>query len=234
MKKTMSAFLLVMILFAAASGVLAEDIDFTGVWYGSISEMIPVEMTFHVDGTSTTDMMGDVFGGTWEFDGENIITDKGTEFEDILYYNPDDETLRSSYGDMELVLSREVEDTYVLPEARVDVEVDEFSGEWDCRMVEMFDVLLPPMLAEIDLDLSISGTDVLMTFYLLDMPSESELEAVFNEGRMVVYDENGKEELALQLHEDGMMSALLMMKVDTEILPVTFIMEPMISEDEAS
>jgi len=234
MKKMMAFLLAVLLIAPSAIAAFADSVDFVGVWYGAISEVIPVEMAFHADGTSTTDLMGDMLEGTWEFDGVNIITDKGTAGEDTLYYNPEQGTLSSSYGGMELVLSREARENYSLPAARTDATLEEFSGEWDCKLVDTGDgMAIPPMLAEIDLDLSIDGTKAKYTVSILGMPSELEVETTFAEGCLVVHDVSVEDQI-IQLHEDGRLSVPFMLELDTYSLPLTFIMERLELSESAS
>ena len=88
MKKILAIALTLVMLFACTA-FAAESADFVGDWYGSMYGAVLV-ITMNEDGTYIIDMSSMDAGtmeGTWEFDGANIVMDKGTEAESAFAYD---------------------------------------------------------------------------------------------------------------------------------------------------
>ena len=231
MKKRLG-FLLAAALTVTTAFIAAAEEDVTGEWYTNFYGM-PITLTLDASGEYTMEM--EVVGeeeeepenGTWEFDGEAVIMDKGGEAEMSLAY--DGETLYAEMDGMEMVFSRgpEAAAGFVPAEIRTDAAIEEFAGDWTGTELSAFGMTAPLEMMEVEkVALGIKENLVSLTMAGGFMFGEWELSDL-KDGTLnftvPAADEYSEDtEWSARLHEDGMLSlAVTMMEEE-----IVFYMEP--------
>ena len=235
MKKRLG-FLLAAALTVTTAFIAAAEEDVTGEWYTNFYGM-PITLTLDASGEYTMEM--EVVGeeeeepenGTWEFDGEAVIMDKGGEAEMSLAY--DGETLYAEMDGMEMVFSRDPEAAagFVPAEIRTDAAIEEFAGDWTGTELSAFGMTAPLEMMEVEkVELGIKENLVSLTMaggFMFGEWELSDLEGELKDGTLnftvPAADEYSEDtEWSARLHEDGMLSlAVTMMEEE-----IVFYMEP--------
>ena len=235
MKKRLG-FLLAAALTVTTAFIAAAEEDVTGEWYTNFYGM-PITLTLDESGEYTMEM--EVVGeeeeepenGTWEFDGEAVIMDKGGEAEMSLAY--DGETLYAEMDGMEMVFSRDPEAAagFVPAEIRTDAAIEEFAGDWTGTELSAFGMTAPLEMMEVEkVELGIKENLVSFTMaggFMFGEWELSDLEGELKDGTLnftvPAADEYSEDtEWSARLHEDGMLSlAVTMMEEE-----IVFYMEP--------
>ena len=235
MKKRLG-FLLAASLTVTTAFIAAAEEDVTGEWYTNFYGM-PITLTLDESGEYTMEM--EVVGeeeeepenGTWEFDGEAVIMDKGGDAEMSLAY--DGETLYAEMDGMEMVFSRDPEAAagFVPAEIRTDAAIEEFAGDWTGTELSAFGMTAPLEMMEVEkVELGIKENLVSFTMaggFMFGEWELSDLEGELKDGTLnftvPAADEYSEDtEWSARLHEDGMLSlAVTMMEEE-----IVFYMEP--------
>ena len=235
MKKRLG-FLLAAALTVTTAFIAAAEEDVTGEWYTNFYGM-PITLTLDASGEYTMEM--EVVGeeeeepenGTWEFDGEAVIMDKGGDAEMSLAY--DGETLYAEMDGMEMVFSRDPEAAagFVPAEIRTDAAIEEFAGDWTGTELSAFGMTAPLEMMEVEkVELGIKENLVSFTMaggFMFGEWELSDLEGELKDGTLnftvPAADEYSEDtEWSARLHEDGMLSlAVTMMEEE-----IVFYMEP--------
>ena len=235
MKKRLG-FLLAAALTVTTAFIAAAEEDVTGEWYTNFYGM-PITLTLDESGEYTMEM--EVVGeeeeepenGTWEFDGEAVIMDKGGDAEMSLAY--DGETLYAEMDGMEMVFSRDPEAAagFVPAEIRTDAAIEEFAGDWTGTELSAFGMTAPLEMMEVEkVELGIKENLVSFTMaggFMFGEWELSDLEGELKDGTLnftvPAADEYSEDtEWSARLHEDGMLSlAVTMMEEE-----IVFYMEP--------
>ena len=217
MKKLLSiAVSLILALTLLCAGAMAEAAELTGEWYGSLYGIV-MTLTLNEDGSYALAMDGeDPEAGTWELNGSDLIMDKGTEAESTLSYDPDEVSLAMDLDGMAFLFTREPVAAFELAAARADATLEEYAGSWDCTLVSMMGMQLPPEEAEIVLSVVVEGESMQLTLGLFDEPETIELVPAFADGALTLTipaSGEGEEDtvFTFQLLEDGTMSATTLM-----------------------
>ena len=199
MKKLFALLLAMMTLFCGAA--LAED--FTGEWYAQLMS-VPFTMTLSENGVYTMDLMGDSDEGTWEVTADGLLLDKGTEEAVTLIYDAEAVTLSVTLEGMELVFSREPIPTFTPAAVRSDAALEEFAGAWKASKIDVVGIMMDPTVAGINMEISIEGVSVTLTFSMTDTQSFT-LDGTFENGALTI---SGGEAggYTITLLEDGMMA----------------------------
>lgn len=210
MKKFLSCVIALILILSL--GAVAEAADLTGEWYASVYGMT-MALTLNEDGSysMTMDMEDEAQEGTWEFDGANVILDKGTESEMTFTYDAEAVCLSAEQEGIEFLFTREMPVAFEAAPVRADAALEEFDGTWACTLVEFMGMQMPPEDAGMELSLRVEGG-----FVTLQLPGlldeEATLEGAFEGGTLTVTIPSDSEYIedtvfVLQLHEDGGLSA---------------------------
>ena len=210
MKKILSVLLsAAMILAMLCGGAFAEAADVTGEWYGSLFG-IAMTLTVNEDGTYVMDMGDDdPTDGTWRLDGETMIMDEGSEEE--IAFASDGESLYAEVEGLEFLFTREPVEVFEAAPARTDAALEEFAGTWNCTLVDMMGMQVPPEMAEMELTLTIDGENVCMIMGIFGEPTDVDLTGEFADGTLTVtvpseYEGGEDSVFTIPLLEDGSMS----------------------------
>ena len=203
-----------MILAMLCCGAFAEAADVTGEWYGSLFGLV-MTLTVNEDGTYVMDMGDDdPADGTWKLDGESMILDEGTDEEVIFAY--DGESLYADMEGLEFLFTREPVEVFEAAPARADAALEEFAGTWNCTLVSMMGMQMPPEMAEMELTLTIDGDNVCMIVGIFGEPTDVDLTGEFADGALTLtvpseYEGGEDSVFTIQLLEDGSMSVTTLM-----------------------
>ncbi len=213
MKKIFSGIIAMILLISVlCTGAMSESADITGDWYADFYGMT-MTMTLNEDGSYI--MLMDIDDedsseGTWEFDGNNLIMDKGSETEIILSYDPEAASLYVEQDGMEFLFTRDVPVVFEAAPARTDATIEEFAGAWTCTLIDAMGLQAPPELMEINMSARIEGSSV--TLVMPEMLDEDvTLDGIFADGTLTVTvpaESEYSEDMVftIQLLEDGTMS----------------------------
>ena len=234
MKKILSVLLsAAMILAMLCCGAFAEAADVTGEWYGSLFGLA-MTLTFNEDGTYVMDMDDeDPTDGTWKLDGDSMILDEGTDEEVVFAY--DGESLYAEMEGLEFLFTREPVEVFEAAPARTDATLEEFAGTWNCTLVDMMGMQVPPEMAEMELTLTIDGANVCMIMGISGEPTDIDLTGEFADGALTVtvpseYEDVGASDFTIQLLEDGTMSVTTLMMDEALAFSLVFYMSSEVAE----
>lgn len=238
MKKKIAVLLTAALMASASINVMAEE-DITGEWYANLYG-IASTLTLEESGeyTMTMDMEDDEPGvGSWEFDGEILIMDKGEDTEVSFTY--DGEVLYTNVEGMDMIYSRDPEAVvgFVPAEICADAELEDFAGDWACTLMSTMGMTVSLEMMEME-EVALSIKENLITFTMKggfmfgdwDIP---DLEGELKDGALTLTipaeDEYSEDmEWNIRVHEDGMLSLTTTM-MDEDF---TFYMEPAVEETE--
>lgn len=229
MKKIVSLLLALVLVFACASFVAAEDV--TGTWYliemtsEGISldpSMFGIEMTLELfaSGTATMSAMGESASGTWVMEGNTVVV---TLDDTVLRldYTLDGSLAGESDG-VGLKFQRTGSASYE-PSAEVNAhDISEFNGTWIPVKIGAMGIYMDPdMLSSFGLDQSYLDA---LVFTIKDgsmsIPDEDELISLtFSDGFLSVTLPGNEGTLTVKLLEDGLIS------IASPTLGFTFICE---------
>ena len=213
MKKIFSGIIAMILLISVlCTGAMAEAADITGDWYADFYGMT-MTMTLNEDGSYIMLMdidEEDSSEGTWEFDGSNLIMDKGTDDEMTLAYDPEAVSFYADQDGMEFLFTREAPVAFEAAPARIDAAIEEFAGAWTCTLIDAMGLQAPPELMELNMSAVIDGNTV--TLIMPEMLDEEvTLDGIFADGTLTVTvpaESEYSEDMVftIQLLEDGTMS----------------------------
>ena len=219
MKKLFCTILsLILALTMLCAVATAEEIDFTGEWYSSLYGIV-MTLTLNEDGSCVLamDIDGeDSIEGTWEWDGANIVTDKGTDAESAFAYDPESVSLRADFDGQELLFTREPIAAFEPAAARADATLEDFAGSWNCTLVSMMGMQMPPEEAEIEMALIIDGESVELTMGIFGDPVTVTLPVAYADGTITLtmpseYEGGDDSIFTVQLLEDGTLRVTTLM-----------------------
>lgn len=223
MKKLLSiAVSLILALTLLCAGAMAEAAELTGEWYGSLYGIV-MTLTLNEDGSYTLAMDSeDPESGVWELDGSDLILDRGTDDEVTFAYDADEVSLAMDLDGMAFLFTREPVAAFELAAARADATLEEYAGSWDCTLVSMMGMQLPPEEAEIEMSLVIEGESAQLTLGIFGEPETIDLVPAFADGALTLtipasYEGEEDSVITFQLLEDGTMSATTLL-FDEELI----------------
>lgn len=241
MKKRLGVLLAAALTVATAFTAVAAD-DLTGEWYTNLFGM-SVTLTLNEGGECVMEMeaageeVEEPTVGTWEFDGESLIIDKGKETEVTAAY--DGELLTAESEGMEMVFSRDPEAAkgFVPAEIVKDAKLEDFAGNWIGKQISAMGMTAPLDMMEIEkVDIEIKDNLVALDIaggFLLGEHNFPGIEAELKDGALYVITPAENEysedtEWKICLHEDGTLSMSISM-MDEEM---TIYMESKAEEAE--
>ena len=138
-----------------------------------------------------------------------MIMDEGSDEEIAFAY--DGESLYAEVEGLEFLFTREPVEVFEAAPARTDAELEEFAGTWNCTLVDMMGMQVPPEMAEMELTLTIDGANVCMIMGIFGEPTDVDLTGEFADGALTVtvpseYEGGEDSVFTIQLLEDGSMS----------------------------
>ena len=160
--------------------------------------------------------------GVWELDGSDLILDRGTDDEVTFAYDADEVSLAMDLDGMAFLFTREPVAAFELAAARADATLEEYAGSWDCTLVSMMGMQLPPEEAEIEMSLVIEGESAQLTLGIFGEPETIDLVPAFADGALTLtipasYEGEEDSVITFQLLEDGTMSATTLL-FDEELI----------------
>ena len=203
----------ILILSVLCTGALAEAPDVTGEWYANLMG-ISITMTLNENGSYALQMSlegEDPEEGTWEFDGEALVMDKGSETEMTLTYDPEAVSLYMEQDGLSFLFTREMPETFEAAPVRTDAAIEEFAGTWTCTLIDAMGLQAPPEMMGLSMSATIEGSSVALVLPdFLDEPAT--LEGVFADAALTVVipaESEYSEDMVftMQLLEDGTLSA---------------------------
>lgn len=216
MKKFAALLLALMLCMGLA---LAETVDVTGTWH--LNEIISGEIsinpgvlgmdmsiTLNADGTATGDVAGETGEGTWSMEGGSVIVAMAG---DPMTFTLENGNLISIVEGSTMVFSREKAEitTVELGEARTDVTMEDFNGQWNATIVDMMGMQIPVTDMGMLMTITIADGQVTLTEGEGETATTSIGTATLENGVLTVRTENEEDDLPLSLHESGLLAALL-------------------------
>lgn len=216
MKKFAAILLALMLCMGLA---LAETADVTGTWH--LNEVISGEIsinpgvlgmdmsiTLNADGTATGDVAGETGEGTWSMEGGNVIVAMSG---DPMTFTLEDGNLVSVVEGSTMIFGREKAEvtTVELGEARTDVTLADFNGQWNATIVDMMGMQIPVTDMGMLMTITIADGQVTLTEGEGEAATTSTGSATLENGVLTVKPEDETDSLPLTLHESGLLAALL-------------------------
>lgn len=140
--------------------------DLTGTWHGELLGM-GVELTLNQGGAYTLTIEGadGTRNGLWTQDADGVYCDKDQD--DALAFLADEGTLTVNLEGTEVELTRTPAETFQPADEKPEsvARLRDFTGDWACNMVGMFDMFVDPVAESggSPMKLSIDGETVSMT-----------------------------------------------------------------------